>query len=212
MKPLTLVLALLAASLAVAALVFAPVKVTLDGKPLSSRGIVQNGVVYVPANDVARALGKSYAFDKKANVAKIGAAGGPAVPAGGANQADGVAGKAGEVIFNGVTRLTVGTSFEPGDPYTLLEMEARNAERANKTYHFGYTSTKYTLFDPSGNAVEGEMKNNDHYAVDLPQGQFRKFKVSFRMPHGFVPARLVIHLSTQVPGNPAKMEVFRVSF
>ncbi len=212
-------LLLLASLAAVAALAvwFAPVKVLLDGKTLSTRGIVQNGQVYVPAADVAKALGKTYAFDKKANVAKLSGGSsaanpGPGTPAGGADPSAGVDGKAGDVLFNGITRLTVGTELRVGDPYTTLEIEARNAEKVAKNYKFGFTSTRYTLFDSAGVAIEGEMKNNDHYVVELAQAEFRVVKVSFKLPPDYRPARLVVRLSTQVYGHPQKEEVFRVTF
>lgn len=205
MRNFLLGLAILGTSALGLAIVQSGIKVTLDGKPLSSRGFVRDGQVYIPASDVAKALGKSYAYDKAKKTARLGTAGGTV-------QSTGVDGKAGETLFNGVTRLTVGTQFIPGDPYTLLDFEARNGENKEKTYHFGFTSTKYTLFDAAGQSVEGEMKNNDHYAVDLPPAEFRKFQVSFRFPAGFQPVRMVVRLSTQVPGNPAKIEVFRVAF
>lgn len=212
MKAAVLALSAVFAGVALAA-VFAPIKVMIDGKLVSSRAIQKDGLVYVPVTDLAKAMGKTYSFDKATNTAKLG--GGATVKpvaGGGAFQAEGVDGKAGETLFNGITRATVATSFTPGDPYTTLEIEFRNAEKATKAYHFGYTATRYTLFDDAGTAIEGEMKNNDHYAVDLAQAEFRKILVSFRMPAGFKPSRLVIRLDTQVSGNPPRIEIFRVMF
>lgn len=205
MKGLVIALGLLCAAAVAFALAQSGIKVTLDGKPLSSRGFVKDGLVYIPANDVAKALGKTYAYDKAKKSARLGSAGG-------AFQTDGIEGKAGETLFNGITRFTVGTTLTPGEPYTILEIEARNAEKSNKTYKFGFTSTRYTVFDAAGIAIEGEMKNNDYYAVPLAQAEFRKVPVSFKFPAGFVPVRMVVRLETQVSGNPPRSEIFRITF
>ncbi len=181
------------------------IQVSIDGKVVSSRGLLKDGVVYVRLDDLAKASGKSYSFDRAKAIAKVAAVGGTF-------QADGVEGMAGAFIDNGISRLKVATAFNDAGAENVLEIEVRNAEKQTKDYNFGFTVTKYTLFDSNGNAVEGTLIGSEMYSVGLAQAEFRKLNVKFRFPAGYAPTRLVIRLQTQISGKPPRSEIFRVNF
>ncbi len=70
----------------------------INGKPASSSVIERNGVAYVPVKDVAAALG--WKLQKTGRGYEI-------ADAGGANMIEGISGKVGDQLFNGVARFQV---------------------------------------------------------------------------------------------------------
>src|SRR5262245_15643874 len=70
----------------------------VNGKIASSNVITQNGVAYVPIKDVAAAL--NLTAEKRPDGYAL-------VHAGGANQVEGLQGKVGDELFNGLYRLKV---------------------------------------------------------------------------------------------------------
>lgn len=179
-------------------------RLILDGTTISTRGIVQNGQLYVPAADVAKALGKGYAYNAASKTGTIS-------DTGGVNQNEGVSGKVGEWLTNGRTRVKLEPGFTEKDNKKLLSFEFRNGEKKAKSYNFGYTATDYILYDSEGNSKEGELDGTEAYSVDLQPAAMQRIKVWYRFEDDFKPVRLVVTLVTQISGNPAKQEVFRVS-
>jgi hypothetical protein len=178
------------------------VSISFDGQPMTSKAIIRNGVLFIPAEDVARATGrnlkaevpgKSYSF----------------MPSGGANAAEGASGKAGDVLFNGTTRLTVISPMIEGDRL-ILNMEVRNAEKKTKTYYVTLSESKYPLFDSQGNSLE-PMSVSESFP-ELEPGSMKKFVVKYDISKGFKPERMVVTLHTHVPGNSPKKETFRIKF
>lgn len=196
----------IAAGVCVAAMAFAyqaSAKLVLDGQTISSKGIIQNGQLYVPASDVAKALGKNYAFNAATKTGTIS-------DGGGANQNDGVSGNVGEWLTNGRTRMKLEPGFTDKDDRKLLSFEFRNGEKKPKDFHFGYVQTDYTLYDEDGNSKQGELEGSEAYAASLQPAAMQRIKVWYRFGDDFKPVRLVVTLGTQISGNPAKVEVFRI--
>src|SRR5688500_1944936 len=96
-------------------------KLVLDGQTISTRGIVQGGQLYVPAADVAKALGKSYAYNAGSKTGSIS-------DGGGANQNQGSSGNVGEWTTNGRTRIKLEPGFTEDGKKKLLTFEVRNGE------------------------------------------------------------------------------------
>ena len=200
-------LPILCCALAIGAIAIAALqsgKLVLDGQTISTRGIVQNGQLYVPASDVAKALGKSYAYNAATKTGNIS-------DSGGANQNEGASGNVGEWITNGRTRVKLEPGFTDGERgKKLLSFEFRNAEKKVKSFNFGYTATDYILYDAEGNSKEGELEGSEAYSVDLQPAAMQKIRVYYKFEDDFKPVRLVITLGTQISGNPAKQETFRI--
>lgn len=188
---------------AIAWSMFQGAKLVLDGQTISTRGIVQGGQLYVPASDVAKALGKSYAYNAGTKTGSI-------ADGGGTNQNDGVSGNAGDWLTNGRTRIKLEPGFTEKDNKKLISFEVRNGEKKLKNYKFGYVATDYILYDEEGNSKEGELEDRDAYSVDLQPAAMKRFKVYYKFDESFKPVRLVVILGTQISGNPAKDEVFRI--
>lgn len=182
---------------------FQGAKLTLDGQTISTRGIVQGGQLFVPAADVAKALGKTYAYNAGTKTGTI-------ADGGGASQNDGVSGKVGDWLTNGRTRIKLEPGFTEGDGKKFLTFEVRNGEKKLKDYHFGFTVTDYVLYDEQGNSKAGELEGSEAYSVGLQPAAMQRFKVYYRFEDDFKPVRLVVTLETQISGNPAKNEVFRI--
>lgn len=178
-------------------------KLVLDGQTISTKGIVQNGQLYIPASDVAKALGKSYAYNSATKTGSI-------TDGGGATQNDGVNGNADEWLTNGRTRVKLNSGFEDKDGKKLLSFEFRNGEKKPKSYNFGFPQTDYILYDEDGNSKEGELEGGEAYSVGIQPAAMQRIKVWYRFGDDFKPVRLVVTLGTQISGNPAKVEVFRI--
>jgi hypothetical protein len=203
MRRYVVLVSLLAVGCLAVAAYQASAKLTLDGTTISTRGIVQNGQLYVPAADVAKALGKSYAFNAASKTGTIS-------DSGGATQNQGVSGKVGEWITNGRTRVKLDPGFTENGDKKLLSFEFRNGEKKAKSYNFGFGDTDYILYDAEGNSKEGELEGSEAYSVDLQPAAMQRIKVYYRFGDDFKPVRLVITLGTQISGNPDKKEVFRI--
>lgn len=178
-------------------------KLVLDGQTISTKGIVQNGQLYVPAADVAKALGKNYSYNAATKTGSM-------ADGGGANQNDGVSGNVGEWLTNGRTRMKLDSGFTTRDDKKLLSFEFRNGEKKPKSFHFGYVDTDYILYDEDGNSKQGELDGNEAYNATLQPAAMQRIKVWYRFEDDFKPVRLVVTLGTQISGNPAKVEVFRI--
>lgn len=204
MKKLT-VAALIAGPFALAFATFAPTyKLTLDGQVVTTEGTLINGRLFVPADSIAKALGKSYTYKPGSTVATIDANGGQF-------QATGAEGKTGSWLFNGRTRVMLGTSFEDLNDRKVISLEVRNAEPTKKGYNFGFQNTKYTLYDADGNSIEGNIVSDDYYSYDIQPATMKRIQVKYRFTEGFKPVRMVLSLQTQISGHPPKDEIFRIS-
>jgi len=189
-------------AIAAAQIVLSPtVRVTLDGKPMTEKGLIYKGTLYVPASDFAQATGRSVKTEQvgKAYAMALG---------GGANAADGASGKVGETLFNGKTRLTVQAPQVQGNKL-VFNMEVRNAETKTKTYYLTLSESKYTLLDAEGSSMEAFSVSESF--PDLQPGTMKRFVVNYDMSKGIVPERMVVSLHTHVPGSDPKKEVFRIS-
>lgn len=98
MKRFLVALAITVAAVAALAVYLQSSKVFVNGELASSGVIERNGVSYVPIKDIAAAL--------KLNVQKT-SRGIELTSAGGANQAEGITGKIGDMLFNGFARFQV---------------------------------------------------------------------------------------------------------
>jgi hypothetical protein len=201
MKRVTILAAMAAASAALAFSFVQGIKVTVDGQAMTGNAIMHNGSLYLPAADVAKAMGRTLKADAPGKSYSL-------IKAGGANAGEGVTGKPGETMFNGATRLTVNAPEVEGGKLTL-NMEVRNAEQKTKTYYLTLSESKYTLLDADGNSLEADSVSESF--PDLDPGSMKKFTVKFDVSRGFSPVRLVVRLNVHVPGNPRKAEFFRVA-
>ncbi len=181
------------------------ISVMMDGKPLSSKGLVVGGQLYVPAADVARALGMSVSYKQGSGTASLASTGG-------ANQANGPEGKLDEWLFNGKTRLRVLSSTESSSDGTVYTLEVKNAEKVAKDYNFQSNSTKLTMYDSSDHEVIGTLQNRDDGFKTLPAASPYKVKWVFPIKDGFTPVRMVIYIHTQISGDSPVDEAFRIKF
>ena len=180
------------------------VVVKMDGNVLTSKGLTINGQLYVPASDVAKALGKSLTFSPASKSAIIQSAGG-------ANAAEGANGKLGDWLFNGRTRAKMSAIEELNGEY-FVTIEYRNGEKVRKQYYFGFTESATIFFDDADNQFEAVLADrNKDYAIWLEPGSPYKVKYKFKENiSGKTIKRCVLRVLTQVSGNPAKQEVFRI--
>jgi hypothetical protein len=207
MKQSTIIIGSIALASVAAASYQAAGKLILDGTTISTRGIVQNGQLYVPAADVAKALGKAYAYNSANRTGTIS-------DAGGASQNLGPSGNVGEFITNGRTRIKLDPGFTdvqtPAGIEKHVTFEVRNGEKIRKSYSFGFGTTDYTLYDEQGNSKEGELVGTEFYSIWLQPAAMQRFKVKYKFGEDFKPVRMVVVLTTQLSGNPVKMETFRI--
>lgn len=179
-------------------------RLVIDGQTVSTRGIVQNGQLYVPAADVAKALGKTYAFNAGSRTGTI-------TTPGGANQRDGASGMVGEWITSPITRLKVDAGLTQEGRFHWQSFEIRNAEKSAKIFRFGFATTEYVLYDKDGNSVKGKSVGSDVYSVTIQPAAMKTVRVRYELPAGFEAVRAVYTITTQVSGSPSKREVFRIS-
>jgi hypothetical protein len=178
------------------------VTVSFDGQAMSSKAIIRDGILYIPAADVTKATGRTLKTDTPGKAYGL-------VLSGGVNAADGASGKARDVLFNGTTRLTVSSPAVEGDRL-ILNMEVRNAEKKTKTYYVMPSESKFLLLDSQGNSMDAMSVSESFF--DLEPGSMKKFSVKYDISKGFTPDRIVVTLHTHVPGNSPKKETFRVKF
>src|SRR5436309_7753257 len=151
----------LAAVVGISAVVYAKGKwitVTYDGKPLTTKGAILNGQLYVPAADVAKGFSMNLNYPKGGSHASFEFAG--------SDPANSPQGKLNEFLFNGKTRMKL---LGEGMVYTL---EVRNAEKKPKSYHFGHEGqSQVSLFDGINTEVDAvlvDAKSNS--SVELRSG------------------------------------------
>lgn len=215
LKQKLLLLFVVATLMAVAAK-SSPVKVWLDGLLVSSNGMVVKGKVYLPAEDLAKALGKPYLYDPGTHRAVLGAlkkiAEGSESSAqqlpGGANPEEGVEGKADAWLFNGSTRLMVFSNAERIEDGIVYTLEVRNGTRSYREYSLDHNGAQPVLYDEHGFDYTGEAEPGDWY--ELYPGTPKKVKVKFHVPEDVRPAKLVLRIAAG-QRTDSKIELFRVN-
>jgi hypothetical protein len=204
---------LVAGAVLAAALAFQAIKVSMNGKVVTSTGRMINGSLYVKLADVAKALdlkvvGKGSAYEL--------------VPAGGANMLQGTKGKLGEELFTGKWKFTV-TGVQRVDKYMLQYADSKFEHTANPgsdlvvvscRFKNAVNQTVFMYFNGLGNTSLTDMNEQVYkplwmdsaggVALDMLPGSAKDFAILFRVPKT---AELKDLVYTVEPVNSAKYGV-----
>lgn len=192
-------------------------KLYLNGKVASTNIIVQNGVAYVPIKDIAAALDMS--AEKRADGYAL-------VKAGGANQVEGVQGKIGDELFNGLYRVKVvkvtrqesyTRQFSKGDAVTApngqevvaVVLKLKNGTKQSQLIDLVYPGSNTGLTDSNGQSygpVTGLASDTPSRAATLLPGAAVDSALVFFVPKGIAFKDLVFQMGNN-PSGPA----FRIS-
>ncbi len=194
----------------------------VNGELASSSVIERNGVSYVPIKDIATAL--------KLNVQRT-SRGIELAAEGGANQAEGITGKVGDVLFNGFARFQVvkvirgkeytnqfaGTNekitpFPEGDDLVIIVCRIKNGMKSRVTCGLpcgsetGLADTQDHSFGPrTGLSIDCPSRGQD-----LLPGAAVDFALTFDVPPGAELGELVYQTSLYGPAH-CNDKKFRVS-
>ncbi len=211
------VAAVVGASAALGLSRFAEQKLYFNGKIASTGVIVTNGIAYVPIRDVAAALDMTSV--KRPDGYAL-------VKAGGANQVQGLAGKIGDDLFNGMYRLKVirmirkdryERQFAKGDPVSAPEgkevvavvMRIKNGTKQTQLIDLVFPGSHTGLTDADEHSygpITGLASDAPERAASLLPGAAVDTAVVFFVPKGVVLKDLVFEVGVYAHG-PA----FRVS-
>ncbi len=195
----------------------------ISGNLASSGVFMHNGVVCVPIHDIAAAL--------KLTVQKTGR-GIELADAGGANQATGIAGKVGDVLWNGYVRLQVvkvirGKTYtnqfsggneaitpdKPNDDLVVLVCKMSNGLKNNVTIEYPGGDTAIT--DTQGQSYSPKLGLSADIASrgqDLLPGASFGFALTFEVPASAEVGDLVYQVSMAGSGtNGSEKKKFRIS-
>jgi len=192
-------------------------KLYINGKVASAGVIVSNGIAYVPVKDVALAL--EMTAEKRPDGYAL-------VRAGGANQVQGLTGKIGDDLFNGMYRVKVirvirkdryERQFAKGDPVSAPDgkevvavvMRLKNGTKEARLIDLVYPGSNTGLTDGDEHSygpITGLASDTPERAANLLPGAAVDTALVFFVPKGVVLMALVFEVGVAVHG-PA----FRVS-
>jgi hypothetical protein len=189
----------------------------LNGKVVSTNVLVSNGVAYVPIKDVAAAL--DMAAEKRPDGFAL-------AKAGGANQVEGLQGKVGDDLFNGMYRLKVTRvtrkesytrQYSKGDVISAPDgkevltvfIRIKNGTKKTQTIDLVFPGSNTGVTDAGEHSIgpiTGLASDTPSRAADLLPGAAVDTALIFFVPKGAVLKDLVFEVGVYAHG-PA----FRVS-
>jgi hypothetical protein len=217
MKKIYQVLGIGTLSLSLTALAWAQATYTLkiNGKTMSGGAIVVKGKTYIPL-DALKAAGTSAQITGTTLTLTLPA--GVKNGEGGTNQQEGLEGKGGEWLFNGIWRFRVisvekGTGEGEDHPGWRLKVEVRNGTKysgyaVNGT---GYEGMQLVLED--GTSVEPISGGVDFVTPGIAQGASLTKTLGFETDSASKPVRLVVRFNPEGTANiPLKFSVANPTF
>jgi hypothetical protein len=187
----------------------------INGKASSTQAIVVKGKTYIPLDALkasgvnAQIMGNSLSLTLPSGVKNV---------EGGANQQDGVEGKGGEWLFNGIWRFRViavekGTGEGEDHSGWRLKMEVRNGTKFNDYAPSGTGCEGMQLVLEDGNSIEVRSGGVDFLTPGLAQGAGRTGTLQFDTESTSKPVRLVMRFNPEgVKFTPLKFTVPNPTF
>lgn len=188
-------------------------RIKIDGKVVPGQSISVKGKTYIPL-DALRAGGLGVRLS--GGVVELSTAGGAATATGGANQQEGVEGKIGEWLFNGVWRFRVlsveKASADVGEGW-VAKVEIRNGSKFNGYSPAGTGGEGISLVTEDGASFAAASNAVDLMDKGLAQGASNIQSVYFATGSASLPTRLILRFNTQgVANTPLRFTVPNPTF